>query len=204
MPNHPQSPRNQMRERIAQLAARMMAEDGVQDFALAKRKAARQLGAPETQNLPNNTEIERAIREYHALYQQDEQSERVDRMRRQALAAMREFEAFDPHLTGAVLAGTATRYSTIKLLLFSDSPKEVTFYLLDRNIPFKHMVRRYRIGETQQDVPALTLTGGEYEGLSLVIFSMAELRHAPRHAEDARPVEKARPQAVEALLKTSP
>lgn len=54
-----------------------MAADGVQDFALAKRKAARQLGANDTQNLPNNTEIE------------------------QVLEAMREFAAFDPHLTAA-------------------------------------------------------------------------------------------------------
>ena len=34
-----------MRTRIAAAAARIMAEDGVDDFALAKRKAARQLAA---------------------------------------------------------------------------------------------------------------------------------------------------------------
>ena len=44
----------QMRERIAQLAARLMAVDGIDDYALAKRKAARQAGAPGTRNLPNN------------------------------------------------------------------------------------------------------------------------------------------------------
>ncbi len=35
-----------MRARIAATAARIMAEDGIEDFALAKRKAARRLGAP--------------------------------------------------------------------------------------------------------------------------------------------------------------
>ena len=57
-----------MRARIAAAAARIMAEDGIDDFALAKRKAARQLGAPETEALPRNDEIEDELRAYRALY----------------------------------------------------------------------------------------------------------------------------------------
>jgi hypothetical protein len=37
--------RNDMRSRIAHIAARLMAEDGIEDHALAKRKAARQIPA---------------------------------------------------------------------------------------------------------------------------------------------------------------
>ena len=54
----------QMRGRIAHLAARLMAVDGIDDYALAKRKAARQAGAPETRNLPTNEEVEEALRIY--------------------------------------------------------------------------------------------------------------------------------------------
>ena len=39
-----ESGRNDTRSRIAHLAARLMAEDGIEDYALAKRKAARQAG----------------------------------------------------------------------------------------------------------------------------------------------------------------
>ena len=63
---------HQMRERIAQLAARLIAEDGMQDYGMAKRKAARQLGAPDSHSLPNNSEVEQALREYQALYQKEE------------------------------------------------------------------------------------------------------------------------------------
>ena len=77
-----------MRERIAQQAARLIAEDGLQDYALAKIKAARQIGAPDTRNLPNDEEVARALRDYQALYQKDEQSERLHQLRQQALAAM--------------------------------------------------------------------------------------------------------------------
>ena len=36
---------HQLRQLIAQQAARMMAEEGISDYAYAKRKAGRQLGA---------------------------------------------------------------------------------------------------------------------------------------------------------------
>lgn len=189
-----------MRQRIAQLAARLLAADGAQDFFLAKHKAARQLGAGDTQNLPNNSEIEQALRDYHALYQRDEQRERVRKMRSLALAAMHELAAFDPHLTGAVLSGTATRYSGITLMLFTDSQKELELHLLNRNIPFKSAEKQYRFGDSLRSVPVYMITGGEHEGVEAVIFSTAALRHAPRHVGEGRPVDKARRPEVEALL----
>ena len=45
---------DQIRAMIAQQAARMMAEDGIHDFAYAKKKAGKQLGVSE------NSEIGRA------------------------------------------------------------------------------------------------------------------------------------------------
>ena len=69
--------RQQMRGRIAHLAARMIAADGVSDYGLAKRKAARQVGAPDSRNLPTNLEIEDALRSYQALYQADEHPEQL-------------------------------------------------------------------------------------------------------------------------------
>jgi len=65
------------RARIAAAAARLMAEDGIDDFALAKRKAAKQLGALDAQALPGNDEIEAELRAYLALYQAEEHPQRV-------------------------------------------------------------------------------------------------------------------------------
>ena len=50
-----------------------MAEDGIEDYGLAKRKAARQLGMPDARRLPNNDEIDAALREYQGIYQSDDQ-----------------------------------------------------------------------------------------------------------------------------------
>jgi hypothetical protein len=83
-----------MRARIAAAAARIMAEDGIDDFALAKRKAARQLGAADTHALPRNDEIESELRAYRELYQAGEHPELIEELRRVALEVMQALERF--------------------------------------------------------------------------------------------------------------
>ena len=125
-----------MRLRIAAAAARLMAEDGIDDYALAKRKAAKQLGADDTQSLPANEEVETELRAYQSLYQNEEQRERIRELRTKALEAMRLLADFRPYLAGAVLKGTAGRYGEIDLQLFTDDSKAVEIALLNRNIPY--------------------------------------------------------------------
>src|ERR1051326_1713892 len=89
-----------MRARISAQAARIMAEDGIDDFALAKRKAARQLGVAETESLPANDEIEDELRTYRSLYQHETHQRRIDELRTVAVEAMQALERFNPYLTG--------------------------------------------------------------------------------------------------------
>jgi hypothetical protein len=131
-----------MRRNIASLAARIMAEDGIADYGFAKRKAARQLGAPDTEELPTNAEIEIELRTYQSLYQADEQEARLDELRASALEVMRLLRDFSPYLTGPVLNGTAGRYATIELQLFAESAKTVEIFLLDRGIDCDHVAPR--------------------------------------------------------------
>ncbi|KAB2938931.1 MAG: hypothetical protein F9K21_01515 [Rhodocyclaceae bacterium] len=143
-----------MRRNIAALAARLMAEDGIADYGLAKRKAARQLGAPETEALPNNAEIEAELRAYQAIYQEDEQRERLLDMRRTAVEVMHLLEPFRPYLTGPVLDGTAGRFAEIELEAFPDSGKEVEIFLLNRGIRFEQNEPRRGGSETAECVLA--------------------------------------------------
>ncbi|HZE59561.1 MAG TPA: hypothetical protein VE085_03315 [Burkholderiales bacterium] len=149
--------RTDMRARIAAVAARMMAEDGIDDFALAKRKAARQLGALEAQSLPRNDEIEAELRAYRALYQADEHPQVIDELRRIALDAMRALERFSPYLTGPVLKGIAGPYAEIELQLFPDSTKDVEIFLLDQNIAFSTQEGRRYSGDQSRAVSLISL-----------------------------------------------
>src|SRR5882672_11115845 len=189
----------QMRVRIAAAAARMMAEDGLDDFALAKRKAARQLGAEDTQALPKNEEIEAELRAYQSLYQGEEQRERINYLRECALEAMRLLEQFRPYLAGAVLKGTAGRYSDIDLQLFTDDGKAVELFLLNRNIAYDVSDHRHFAGDQARAVPVLKL---DWQGVAvnLAIYTLKEERGTLRTTLAGRPIERAGIQAVTQLL----
>jgi hypothetical protein len=191
--------RQQMRTRIAHLAARMIAEDGISDYGLAKRKAARQAGAPDSRNLPTNLEIEEALRAYQQLYQADEQPERVQRLREVAVEIMRLLEQFNPYLTGAVLSGSAGRHADVHLQVYTDTLKELEIFLHNRQIPFRTREIRVWIGDADELVPDLVLSTAEAD-VHVTVLSPVHRRHALRLSLDGRPLERASLESVETLL----
>lgn len=187
------------RARIAAAAARLMAEDGIDDFALAKRKAARQLGATDAQALPANDEIEAELNAYRALYEPEEHAERIAELRGIALDAMGALERFRPYLTGPVLKGTAGPYADIELQLFPESPKDVEIYLLDRNIPYATQEGRRFSGDRARAVSVLTLA---WQGapLKLSVFDPRDERIALKTSQAGRVMDRAGIAEVGALL----
>ena len=146
-----------MREQLAHQAARLMAEDGITDFSFAKRKAARQLGAIDTQHMPSNDEVEVALHSYRMLYQQDSHPDILRQLREQARATMRMLAPFRPYLTGSVLKGTAGTQSDINLVIYSDDEKAVMMYLLGHKQPFENGEWRINLAGRPQIVPCFTL-----------------------------------------------
>ena len=189
-----------MRERIAAAAARIMAEDGIDSFALAKRKAARQLGAPDTEAMPRNEEVEEALHAYRALYQADEHPQRVAELRRTALEAMQALEQFSPYLTGPVLKGTAGPYAEIELQLFPESPKDVEIFLLDRGVSFATAEGRRFSGDRAHAVSVLSLIW-ENTPLKLQVFDPRDERVALKSSPAGRVPDRAGIAEVGALLR---
>ena len=189
-----------MRARIAATAARIMAEDGIDSFALAKRKAARQLGAPDTEALPGNDEVEEALHAYRALYQGEEHPQRIAELRRIALDAMQALEQFSPYLTGPVLKGTAGPYAEIELQLFPESTKEVELFLLDRGIAYTTAEGRRFSGDRAHAVSVLSLTWEEAP-LKLSVFDPRDERVALKSSLAGRVLDRAGIAEVGALLR---
>jgi hypothetical protein len=187
-----------MRARIAAAAARLMAEDGVDDFALAKRKAARQLGAGDTQSLPANEEVEAELRAYQALYQGDEQRDRVRALREVALEAMRALAPFRPYLSGPVLKGTAGRYADIDLQLFTDDLKAVELFLLNRDMPYEVAEAHHYCGDEVRAVPILRIDWDDVP-VNLAVYAAKDERAALKATPAGRPIERASTTAVSGL-----
>ena len=193
--------RSNLRREIAALAARMIAEDGISDYGFAKRKAARQLGAVNADELPNNAEIDAEVRTYLSVFQDEEHLERQQFMRVAAAEIMRELEAFRPYLTGAVLEGTAGRYAEVEIDLFPESAKEVEIFFLNHAVNYEHREPR----RNQPDAPEaiLVFDWGDVP-VKLRIYSPDVERLPRRGPHGARQMERARLATVEALIKQGP
>lgn len=127
---------DRLRARIATEAARIMAEDGIHEHGLAKKKAAARIGVPEYRSLPRDEEIEAALVAHHRLFGAAEQPLRLARLRKLALEAMRFLAEFSPMLVGGVWNGGAGRFSPIRLHLFPHAPEDVMRKLMDARIPY--------------------------------------------------------------------
>ncbi|HNV87632.1 MAG TPA: hypothetical protein PKL53_01585 [Methylotenera sp.] len=197
-----------IRQMIAQQAARMMAEEGIHDFAYAKKKAGRQLGVSENSVLPTNAEIEEEIRLYHEIYNADEQPLMLAQQRKAALITMQLFERFNPHLTGSVLDGTASKYSQTDIHLFADSAKDVEMFLLNQQIPFESSEKSYRVSDrpskdkkekVRKTVPVFTLET-EFGIQKISVFDVDDMRVAVKRTVDGSNAERADISDLQALL----
>lgn len=181
------------RASIASAAARLMAEDGITDYHLAKRKAARQLGLTDHVAFPDNAEVEAELRAYRNLYKGDDHQEMIVAMRHTALGLLDLLADFHPYLTGSVLDGTAGEHSNIDILLFADSAKEVEIFLLNRNIDVEHREPR------NERVEAVLVMETDSADANLVIMPPHLERVSLKH-RDGRPRERIRADALRALL----
>ena len=174
----------QNRTRIAQTAARLIAEHGISDWSLAKRKAARQLMLSERDGLPADNEIEAALAEHHALFGGPVHDETLARQRGEALVWMRLLAAFDPRLIGGVAAGWATAHSDIRVELCADDAKPVELALINHGVRYRVPPSRSR--ESPSELHVETSNGG----VRLIIVSDAARRQRPRRdaqsGEDVR------------------
>ena len=198
----------QLRQLVAQQAARMMAEDGISDYGYAKKKAGRQLGVVDANCLPSNAEIEEEIRLFHEIYNSDNQPQALRQLREDALATMQIFERFNPHLTGSVLDGTAGQYAETHIHLFADSAKDVEIFLLNQQIPYESNDKSYRIrdrkagekkGGERMKVPMFTLEGPN-GFIKLSVFEFDDIRFSTKHPASGGNADRIDAAGLQALL----
>ena len=203
---------SQLRQLVAQQAARMMAEDGVSDYGYAKKKAGRQLGVVDANCLPSNAEIEEEIRLFHDIYNSDDQPEALRILRQDALATMQIFARFNPHLTGSVLDGTAGQYAETHIHLFADSAKDVEIFLLNQQIPYDSNDKSYRVRDRKSGdkktsgkyserlkVPMFTLEGPN-GFIKLSVFEFDDIRFSTKSVVSGANAERLDAEGLKALL----
>jgi hypothetical protein len=132
------TPHDELRTEIAIAAARLIAEDGY-DYATARNKAVKTLTGKARlpkDRTPSDQEIQDELHTYQQLFQADHQPQELSELRAIAIDFMHQITHFEPIIYGAVVNGTASIHSDIHLLVFSDDPKEIDYWLLNQNISF--------------------------------------------------------------------
>jgi len=170
-----------LKSEIAATAAALVVEEGL-EYGPAKRRALKQLGLPTRTALPDNDELEDAVREYIAVFCADTQPAELAALRALALVWMQRLAAFRPHLAGAVWHGTATRLSDIYIQLFCDDPKSAEIALIEHNVDY---APRTVTGFNGASVEALSLSSvckalQENIGVHLLVHDHDDLRGALR------------------------
>jgi hypothetical protein len=190
--NRRHSPRSgNLRRALAQEAARIMSEQGIQDFLTAKRKAAERFGITDEGALPRNTEIESALMEYQRLFAADTHLVTLRAQREAALQAMQWFTEFEPRLVGPVLSGTATAHADVQLHLFADRAETVAMKLLDRGVEHEVTERRMRLdAERFRAYPGLRFELSR-QMIEVTVFPTDGIRQAPVSPVDGRPMRRA-------------
>ncbi len=191
------------RQLLAQEAARIIVEQGIRDYRIAKIKAAERLGLGARGSLPRNLEIERAVGEHLQLFGRESHTDFLRTMRKAALSAMDLLTAFTPRLVGPVLNGTAGPSSAINLHVFADSPESVAMQLADCGCTYRPYERRLK-SSRGRDSAADTFAGFRFvceeAQVEATVFPVDGIRQAPMSPIDGRPMQRADEKAVRSLI----
>jgi hypothetical protein len=197
---HAETRTRERRHRLANEAARLMAEGGFRDYHQAKLKAAERLGIHDDASLPRNREIEQALREYQRLFVGEPQQQAVQVRREAALRALEFFTAFSPRLVGPVLEGTADAHSPVHIHLHTDDADAVPRFLHEHLIPADARMRHVRMDrERGDDVPVWIFTAEELT-FDVTVLPQDALRQAPLSGVDERPMKRASASQLRQLI----
>jgi hypothetical protein len=200
MPKKASNGNDRARKMLAQEAARIIVEQGIQNYRIAKNKAAERFGMSERGTLPGNSEIEQAVSEHLKIFGRESHLDLLRVLREAALSAMELLAAFTPRLVGPVLHGTASANSAVNLHVFSDSTELVAQALQDRSVQYRIYERRIKSRRNYAE----TFSGFRFthddSPIEATVFPVNGMRQAPISPINGKPMQRADRQAVLALL----
>ena len=188
------------RQMLAQEAARIIVEQGIQDYRVAKIKAADRLGMKDRGSLPGNAEIEVAVANHLQLFNRESHVDLLRMMRHAALAAMEMLLPFSSRLVGPVLHGTAAETSPINLHVFADASEMVAFKLQEHDVHYRPFERRLKSRRDRLETFAAFRFMQDESPVEATVFPIDGVRQAPISPVDGKPMRRADKKAVLELL----
>ncbi len=196
----------ELRQTLAREAARLMYEEGVEQYFNAKHLAAKRLFGRASskklcyrpQDLPSNGEIQAALRELVQITEGDFSQQRLFAMRVIALETMLALKPFKPRLIGSVSTGYVRHGSDIDLHVFTDKVEDIEIYLKQLGWHFK--TRQVTIHVAGQYKNYTHIHCERVFPIELSVYQLNEIRVTQRSSTDGKPMIRVKPSALTTLI----
>ena len=188
---------------LAQEAARIIVEQGITDYRIAKKKAAERLGLTARGSLPGNPEIELAVSEHLKLFGRESHIDLLRVLRQAALSAMELLAPFAPRLVGPVLHGTAGANAAVNLHVFADSAELVALRLQDARVQYRLFERRLKSRRDRSETFSGFRFTHDNSSIEATVFPLKGMRQAPISPVNGKPMQRADKKAVLDLINGS-
>jgi hypothetical protein len=189
-----------LRTLLAQQAARLIHNHGIESYRTAKHKAAESLGVTKNGALPTNLEIEHALAEHNRIFLGEHHDQLLTDLRIVALSVMQTLQAFAPRLVGSVLSGNVTEHSTIKLHLFNDAAESVSLELEQHGIHHSSTLKQHRFRQDLlQSFPGYRFFADNCS-VEATVFTERHRAQAPLCPINGKPMRRAKPKEVALLV----
>ena len=191
--NHANVNKN-IRHLIAIQAAKLMYEEGVDQYLDAKRMAAKRLFGKSgkkvirhrPKDMPSNGEISAELTRLARFVEGSGNTSRLFAMRVVALGLMADLEEFYPRLIGSVSTGRVRKGSDIDLHIFSDSLEPLERHLKQMGWEYETRVVSINKGKSIQDYTHIFLF--DCFPIELSVYPLFERRIRGRSSTDGRPI----------------
>ena len=190
----------QLKDMIAQEAAKIIDEKGIQQFGQAKFKAAENLNAMDNGCLPSNSDIEKKLIEYYQLFQTDVHLDHILSLRKIALDIMHIFDNYQIYLVGPVANGTANVSSAINFHIASEDESEIIQTLTKNDLTHKPYDRKIKFNEKTIKLVNGIKTIYKNTDIELTIFNHKEIRHAPLSKIDNKPMKRIKIKLLQEMI----
>ena len=196
----------ELRQSLAREAARLMYEEGVDQYFNAKRLAAKRIlgrGGEKKmyhrpQDLPSNGEIKASLLQIVQFTEGELSQQRLFVMRVIAFETMNALEPFHPRLIGSVSTGHVRRGSDIDIHVFTDNVEEIERHLHQLGWRFKTKIVTIHVAGGYKDY--LHIHCGHIFPIELTIYPYYDIRVTQRSSTDGKPIMRIKLSALERLM----
>lgn len=191
---------NRLKQQIAVESARLMSEEGIDNYKFARKKAAQNLRVHNEHAYPDHEEIFAQLKIHQALYQSSSHANLLQDLRNTALKAMKLFQDYNPRLTGSVLNEHAVKHSSIDIQVMADSPEEIAMHLIKHDIPYQLQEwKLYFSKHKPQATPSYHFYAGT-QAINLIVLSESQRKNIPLDPLTGQAMQRVTIKQLQALI----